>query len=422
MTTKRKVRCVWLGAAISIIACGLPLHGKELKQGNAFPAKVALETPADRRLSAAMARMYDVWNPHEDRGNDFFSNFKYSRLEGFSREPNVSRRDPSKIIRANGRYYVYCTCRRTAEPPAGPAHATDTIPSYDWDLAEIWYATSADGFRWQEQGPAVRRPAKGQFGWRSNCTPDILAWNGRYYLYYQAYSEIIRGGDICPVTVAVADSPDGPFHALGRPVIEPGGTDDWDCACVQDPFPIIYRGKVYQGRFSLGGRSEHRKPRLVPYARHQIPYAQSDRRRVCGSRQPRRRMMLSVSPKADGTIPDEQKKILLELGNWLEVNGEGIYGTRKWKIETGGPTEKLLDTAGTKTLWNFAGTRDAGDVRFTQSDNRLFAFVLDCPQRGEVLIRALRTAERVRTSNQIQRICMLGSDARIDWERRDDGL
>ena len=189
--------------------------------------------------------MYDLWNPHEDRGNEFFSNFKYSRLEGFSRRPNVSRRDPSKVIRVDGLYYVYYTHRRTEGQPAGPEKATDTIPSRDWDLAEIWYATSKDGFRWKEQGPALKRPAKGQFGWRSNCTPDILVFKGRYYLYYQAYSAIIEGGDICPVTVAEADSPGGPFRAIGRPVVSPGGNEDWDCACIHDPFPLIYKGKIY---------------------------------------------------------------------------------------------------------------------------------------------------------------------------------
>ncbi|MHC4508268.1 MAG: glycoside hydrolase family 117 protein [Planctomycetota bacterium] len=206
---------------------------KELSHANkAFPAKIPLEKPTDRKLSAAMQRMYDVWNPHEDRGNEFFSNFKYSRLEGFSREPNVSRRDPSKVIRVDGTYYVYYTRRRTKAPPAGPKKATETIPSRDWDLAEIWYATSRDGFRCQ-------------FGWRSNCTPDILIFKGKYYLYYQAYSAIIEGGDTCPVTVAEADSPGGPFRALGRPVVSPGGPDDWDCACIHDPFPLIYKGKIY---------------------------------------------------------------------------------------------------------------------------------------------------------------------------------
>ena len=159
-----------------------------------FPAKMPLEKP-DRELSASIERLYDIWNPHEDRGNEFFSNFKYSPLEGFSREPNVSRRDPSKVLRIDGTYYVWYTCRRTKGAPVGHENATDEIPSVDWDLGDIWYATSEDGFHWEEQGPAATRPSKGEFGWRSNCTPDILVWKDKYYLYHQAYSEVIQGGD-----------------------------------------------------------------------------------------------------------------------------------------------------------------------------------------------------------------------------------
>ena len=64
-----------------------------------FPAKIPLTKPTDRKLSAAVERMYDEWNPHEDAANELYSNFKYSRLEGFSYEGNISRRDPSKVLR-----------------------------------------------------------------------------------------------------------------------------------------------------------------------------------------------------------------------------------------------------------------------------------------------------------------------------------
>ena len=228
-----------------------------------FPCKMPLEKPTDRPLSAAMARMYDVWNPHEDRGNEFFSNFKYSRLEGFDYgdgDGRVSRRDPSKVLRIDGTYYVWYTKRHTDAPPAGPANATDTIPSFDWDLGEVWYATSRDGFAWQEQGPATTRPPKGEFGWRSNCTPDILVWRGRYYLYYQGYSEIIQGGDHCPVTMAESDSPDGPWQPMGRPVIEPSEAGAWDDACIHDPFLLVYQGRIwlyYKGQNRSKGGPGH---------------------------------------------------------------------------------------------------------------------------------------------------------------------
>lgn len=41
--------------------------------------------------------------------------------------------------------------------------------------------------------------------------------------------------------------------------------------------------------------------------------------------------LLNISPKPDGTIPDDQRKALLEIGSWLDRNGEAIYSTRPWK-------------------------------------------------------------------------------------------
>ena len=37
-------------------------------------------------------------------------------------------------------------------------------------------------------------------------------------------------------------------------------------------------------------------------------------------------LLLNVGPKADGTIPEESVKILLEVGDWLTINHEFIDG------------------------------------------------------------------------------------------------
>lgn len=258
VTTSLLKPIVLIVVTLSITAPFVRSESDRTSHNKPFPAKMPLEKPTNRKLSAAMARMYDVWNPHEDRANELFSNFRYSRLKGFSYEGNVSRRDPSKVLKINGTYYVWYTHRQTAAPPSGAKNATDTVPSTDWDLAEIWYATSRDGFHWQERGAAVKRLPKGRYGWRSVSTPDVLMWGGKYYLYYQGFNEIPGlAGDRAAATVAEADSPDGPWKPLGRVVVDFGKPGEWDSNAIHDPYPLVYKDKVYlyyKGSPGKGGR------------------------------------------------------------------------------------------------------------------------------------------------------------------------
>jgi len=82
-------------------------------------------------------------------------------------------------------------------------------------------------------------------------------------------------------------------------------------------------------------------------------------------------LLLDVGPEADGTIPAVQMDRLKALGAWLDVNGEGIYGTRPWKRAEGETTDGLR-------------------VRFTQKDGAVYAFVLGEPKGRTVTIRDLR--------------------------------
>jgi|GEM_PF-194858 len=213
-----------------------------------FPFVLPKQKP-DQPLSAAMQRNYDGYLAPRPEDNPLYSQFKYTRLKGFDYnggDGTVSRRDPSKIIFVNGKYYVWYTKRHTPTSPKGAEKCTDTIPSSDWDLCDIAYATSTDGFTWEEQGIAIPRPEKPAVGWRSVSTADILVWKGKYYLYYQGFMEASgKRGDDCPVAVSYSDSPDGPWTPHDEVVIPNGSEGAWDQFSIHDPYPIVYKGKIY---------------------------------------------------------------------------------------------------------------------------------------------------------------------------------
>lgn len=96
-------------------------------------------------------------------------------------------------------------------------------------------------------------------------------------------------------------------------------------------------------------------------------------------------LLLNIGPKADGTIPEEDKAILLEIGKWLETNGEAIYGTSYWKRYGEGPTQ-VIEGHFTDTLRK---PFTSEDIRFTYKDGYLYAFVLKAPADGVIKIKAL---------------------------------
>ncbi|PWJ37953.1 glycoside hydrolase family 117 protein [Sediminitomix flava] len=234
-----------LAITATLQACQVEAQKTEQK---GFPFILPDEKP-NREMSAAMERIYTDYEAPQPQDNELFSQFKYTKLKGFDyhgHDGTITRRDPSKVIFHDGKYYVWYTYRNTSTPPRGADNCNDTIPSSDWDLSEIWYATSEDGFTWEEQGVAIKRPEKPLVGWRSVTTTDILEWEGKYYLYYQGFMEASgKRGDDCPVAVSYADSPNGPWTPYNKIVIPNGAEGEWDQYSIHDPYPLVHDGKIY---------------------------------------------------------------------------------------------------------------------------------------------------------------------------------
>jgi len=120
-------------------------------------------------------------------------------------------------------------------------------------------------------------------------------------------------------------------------------------------------------------------------------------------------LLLNFSPMADGTIPEEQKKLLLGIGAWLDVNGDAIYGTRPW-TKVGEGTLVLARDA----------QYSSKDIRFTTKGDTLYAIVMAWPENGEVLITSL--ASNAAPSGKIAQVALLGHEGKLEFSQDATGL
>ncbi len=123
-----------------------------------------------------------------------------------------------------------------------------------------------------------------------------------------------------------------------------------------------------------------------------------------------------IGPKPDRMIPEPEVEILREIGRWLAINGEAIYGTRPRKVFGEGPTEVVGGS--------FTDTRrpsfTSRDVRFTTKGEVVYAIVLGVPE-GEVTIQSLGSNLRL-YDRPIARVRQLGSNESLRFQRDESGV
>lgn len=109
------------------------------------------------------------------------------------------------------------------------------------------------------------------------------------------------------------------------------------------------------------------------------------------------------------------QQVLLDVGAWLNANGEAIYDTRPWRIYGEGPTKPLARSFHDTDVTNYT----AEDFRFTTKGDVLYAIGLAGPESGAAAIRSLGLTLG---SRQVRSVALLGSDAKLRFEQRPDGL
>ncbi len=214
--------------------------------------------------------------------------FEYDEVSGIGFEKDVSRRDPSDVIREGDQYYIWYT--RIPATTDGKKTALYNSGYY----GTIWYATSTDGYAWTEKGMALGPGKRGTFDSHAVFTPNILKYGGKYYLYFTGVRPTPGHGDnafannsetdITAIGIAVSDHPDGPFERLGdAPILTIGDEEaEFDSYRIDDAALVIRDNAIwmyYKGRSRIHGQSGPGKTQMgVAFAaKPEGPYSKYER-------------------------------------------------------------------------------------------------------------------------------------------------
>ena len=135
---------------------------------------------------------------------------------------------------------------------------------------------------------------------------------------------------------------------------------------------------------------------------------------------------LCISLLPDGSLDEGSAAMLKEVGAWMRLNGEAVYGSRAWLIPGEGDVVngQLKMLPGGKLGKHHADFEfGPQDFRFTIGKNgSLYAFCMTVPASGEQLKVKSLGSMLDNLDKPLNSVRLLGYDGALKWEQKDDGL
>lgn len=135
---------------------------------------------------------------------------------------------------------------------------------------------------------------------------------------------------------------------------------------------------------------------------------------------------LSIPIRPDGSLDAGCVTMLKELGQWMKLNGEAVYGSRAWVIpgegEMDGNELKMLPGGALREKHAKFGFNEK-DFRFTVGkDNALYLFSMTVPEKGTRLEVKSLSPSAGYLDKPVRKVTLLGYDGSLEWKQEAGGL
>jgi alpha-L-fucosidase len=124
-------------------------------------------------------------------------------------------------------------------------------------------------------------------------------------------------------------------------------------------------------------------------------------------------LLINIVQTPEGDLEPDVMKIVEEIGMWTSVNGEGIYGSRPWKVYGEKPVAESAVKSGNFNEDKLKYTEQ--DIRFTTKGDTLYAFCLGEPKE-DILIKSLGKDSKL-SDKKIASVSLLGSNEKLHWKQ-----
>jgi alpha-L-fucosidase len=131
--------------------------------------------------------------------------------------------------------------------------------------------------------------------------------------------------------------------------------------------------------------------------------------------------LLNIGPTGEGLFPEESLKRLKDIGEWMSVNGESVYGTAKWLVDHEGPIAISIKGTESREEKGFNANFTPQDFWFSQKGNTIYVTSLKWPENKDVLITSIALLPKDKI-NKIESVQLLGDDEKISWAIAEKGL